>query len=66
MLISSCTTNGPAPVVIDTSCNWVNPILLAPEEIQEKGRLTKQTKRAILAHNIKWDEICNKNKSTVN
>lgn len=63
MLMSSCSTNGPAPVVIDTSCNWVNPILVTPHDVEV---MDKQTKRAILAHNIKWDEICNKNKSTVN
>lgn len=63
MLISSCTTNGLAPVVVDTACNWVNPILVSPHDIEV---MSEQTKRAILAHNIKWDEICNKNKSTVN
>lgn len=63
MLISSCTTNGPVPVVVDTACNWVNPILVSPHDIEV---MSEQTKRAILAHNEKWDEICNKNKSTVN
>lgn len=63
MLISSCTTNGPAPVVIDTSCNWVQPIYVTAGDIEV---MDGQTKRAILAHNEKWDEICNKNKSTVN
>ncbi len=63
MLISSCTTKGPVPVVVDTACNWVKPILVSPHDIEV---MSEQTKRAILAHNIKWDEICNKNKSTVN
>lgn len=63
MLISSCTTNGPAPVVVDTACNWVNPILVSPHDIEV---MSEQTKRAILAHNIKWDANCGSGQSRVN
>lgn len=63
MLISSCTTNGPAPVVVDTACNWVNPILVSPHDIEV---MSEQTRRAILAHNEKWLSICGDVKSTVN
>ena len=65
MLIASCSTNGPEskPVVVDTACNWVQPILVTAHDVQV---LDIQTKRAILAHNNKWDTFCNKDNSTVN
>ena len=63
MLISSCATNGPAPVIVDTACNWVQPIYVTAGDIEVMDR---QTKRAILAHNEKWAVNCNKSKSTVN
>lgn len=63
MLINSCTTSGPAPVVVDTACNWVNPVLVSPHDIEV---MSEQTKRAILAHNEKWFSVCGSLKSTVN
>lgn len=56
ILISSCQTNGPAdPVVVDTACNWVVPIYLTKNDINV---LDPQTKRAILAHDEKWEVNC--------
>ncbi|WP_256625568.1 hypothetical protein [Klebsiella michiganensis] len=48
MLIVSCASNSPAPVVVDTGCNWVRIIYLTNHDIDV---LDKQTKRDILAHN---------------
>ena len=48
MLIVSCAKNLPAPVVVDTSCNWVRVIYLTDHDIDV---LDKHTKRDILAHN---------------
>ncbi|MER4944043.1 hypothetical protein J9B73_06130 [Klebsiella pneumoniae] len=46
MLIGSCASTSPAPVVVDTACNWVRD--LTDHDIDV---LDKQTKRDILAHN---------------
>ncbi|HBR4392914.1 TPA: hypothetical protein L9V35_004540 [Klebsiella pneumoniae] len=48
MLIGSCASTSPAPVVVDTACNWVRVIYLTDHDIDV---LDKQTKRDILAHN---------------
>ncbi|MEC5638007.1 hypothetical protein [Klebsiella quasipneumoniae] len=48
MLIGSCASTSPAPVVVDTACNWVRIIYLTGHDIDV---LDKQTKRDILAHN---------------
>lgn len=48
MLIVSCAQSLPAPVVVDTACNWVRIIYLTDHDIDV---LDKQTKRDILAHN---------------
>ncbi|MBX4507301.1 hypothetical protein CF032_11495 [Klebsiella oxytoca] len=48
MLIGSCASNSPAPVVVDTACNWVRIIYLTDHDIDV---LDRQTKRDILAHN---------------
>lgn len=56
MSITSCATNGVAdPVVVDTACNWVQPVYLTEQDIMT---LDEQTKRAILSHNEKWDANC--------
>ena len=48
MLIGSCAKTLPAPVVVDTACNWVRIIYLTDHDIDA---LDRQTKRDILAHN---------------
>ncbi|EIW8491559.1 hypothetical protein DV721_08120 [Klebsiella pneumoniae] len=48
MLIASCVSTSPAPVVVDTACSWVRVIYLTDHDIDV---LDKQTKRDILAHN---------------
>nr|DAT36326.1 MAG TPA: hypothetical protein [Caudoviricetes sp.] len=48
MLIASCASTSPAPVVVDTSCYWVRIIYLTDHDIDA---LDMQTKRDILAHN---------------
>ncbi|EQC1583008.1 hypothetical protein ACY2PL_005339 [Klebsiella oxytoca] len=48
MLIASCAKDLPAPVVVDTACNWVRIIYLTDHDIDA---LDMQTKRDILAHN---------------
>lgn len=48
MLIGSCASTSPAPVVVDTACSWVRVIYLTDYDIDV---LDKQTKRDILAHN---------------
>ncbi|HGL4164812.1 hypothetical protein ACMFAW_03050 [Citrobacter koseri] len=60
MWIASCATTGPAPVVVDTACDWVRPLYLTDHDID---MLDKQTKRDILAHNRAWEVNCHKEKS---
>ncbi|HFL7988004.1 TPA: hypothetical protein ACG5DV_005064 [Klebsiella pneumoniae] len=48
MLIASCASTSPAPVVVDTACSWVRVIYLTDHDIDVMDR---QTKRDILAHN---------------
>ncbi|HBX4900446.1 TPA: hypothetical protein ACXYQP_004577 [Klebsiella pneumoniae] len=48
MLIGSCASTLPAPVVVDTACSWVRIIYLTDHDIDV---LDMQTKRDILAHN---------------
>ncbi|WP_229265969.1 hypothetical protein [Klebsiella pneumoniae] len=48
MLIASCASTSPAPVVVDTTCYWIRIIYLTDHDIDV---LDKQTKRDILAHN---------------
>ncbi|QDX31936.1 hypothetical protein [Dickeya poaceiphila] len=57
MSITSCSTTGhaPAPVVVDTSCNWVKPIYLTVNDVKV---LDTQTKKDILAHNRSWQANC--------
>jgi hypothetical protein len=47
--------NLPAPVVVDTACNWVRIIYLTDHDIDV---LDKQTKRDILAHNKSVQANC--------
>lgn len=55
MLIGSCAKTLPAPVVVDTACNWVRIIYLTDHDIDV---LDKQTKRDILAHNKSVQANC--------
>ena len=55
MLIGSCAKDLPAPVVVDTACNWVRIIYLTDHDIDV---LDKQTKRDILAHNKSVQANC--------
>lgn len=41
--------------MVDTACNWVVPIYVTANDVKV---LNTQTKRAILAHNEKWQAIC--------
>ncbi|MFT0924455.1 hypothetical protein, partial [Klebsiella pneumoniae] len=56
MLIASCAKDLPAPVVVDTACNWVRIIYLTDHDIDV---LDTQTKRDILAHNKMLTAKCN-------
>ena len=55
MLIASCAKDLPAPVVVDTACNWVRIIYLTGHDIEV---LDPQTKRDILAHNKSVQTNC--------
>ncbi|EPV8645392.1 MULTISPECIES: hypothetical protein [Klebsiella pneumoniae complex] len=55
MLIGSCKSTSPAPVVVDTACSWVRIIYLTDHDINV---LDRQTKRDILAHNKTVQENC--------
>ncbi|SSK00391.1 Uncharacterised protein [Klebsiella pneumoniae] len=55
MLIASCAKTLPAPVVVDTACNWVRIIYLTDHDIDV---MDKQTKRDILAHNKSVQANC--------
>ncbi|HGC1927046.1 TPA: hypothetical protein ACIX5Q_004784 [Escherichia coli] len=55
MLIVSCATTGPAPVVVDTACDWVKPIYLTDHDI---SAIDKQMKRDILTHKKTWQSNC--------
>ncbi|WP_142468811.1 MULTISPECIES: hypothetical protein [Klebsiella] len=55
MLIASCAKSLPAPVVVDTACNWMRIIYLTDHDIDV---LDRQTKRDILAHNKSVKEYC--------
>ncbi|KMK08171.1 hypothetical protein ABW06_24820 [Pluralibacter gergoviae] len=57
MLIASCVTTGPAPVVVDTACDWVKPLYMTAHDIEV---MDNQTKRDILAHNMAWQANCQK------
>ncbi|MGC6076123.1 hypothetical protein [Citrobacter portucalensis] len=59
MLIASCGNRGSVPVVIDTACDWVNPIYLTDHDIDV---MDKQTKRDVLANNKAWQINCQKMK----
>lgn len=60
MLIVSCAQTGPARVeVVDTACDWVNPIYATDHDWDV---LDKQTKRDILVHNKAWQTNCQKEK----
>ncbi|MCL5502108.1 hypothetical protein M5Y49_25985 [Escherichia coli] len=63
MLIGSCATSGSAPVVTDTTCDWVKPIYLTDHDIHA---LDRQTKKDILAHNKSWQANCQKQPEKVN
>lgn len=60
MLIASCATNGPVPVVVDTACDWVSAIRLTEHDIEVMDR---QTKKDILAHNKSWQTNCKATRS---
>jgi len=49
--VSACGTVGPAT----DSCVWVKPIYVSKQDV-----LTDGTVEAILSHNEKWKEICEK------
>jgi hypothetical protein len=49
--LSACAT--PAPVIVDTSCDWVRPIL-----VSDADQITDATARDILAHNKSWALRC--------
>ncbi|MEH8496916.1 hypothetical protein RAG55_23925 [Klebsiella pneumoniae] len=55
MLIGSCASTSPAPVVVDTACSWVRIIYLTDHDIDV---LDMQTKRDILAHNRSVQTNC--------
>lgn len=56
MLIASCAKTGPARVeVVDTACDWVNPIY---GTAHDWAVLDPQTKKDILAHNKAWMSNC--------
>lgn len=55
MLIASCVSTSPAPVVVDTACSWVRVIYLTDHDIDV---LDKQAKRDILAHNKSVQANC--------
>lgn len=57
MLIGSCASTLPAPVVVDTACGWVRIIYLTDHDIDV---LDMQTKRDILAHNKSVQANCPK------
>ncbi|ORJ50575.1 hypothetical protein B2M27_09890 [Kluyvera intermedia] len=58
MLIGSCATTGPVKVeVVDTACDWVNPIYLTSQDIRVMDPKTKQD---ILIHNNSWRSNCAK------
>jgi hypothetical protein len=53
-----------APVIVDTSCKWVKPILLSIDEVVliEKGVISRETAAQILAHNETYARHCKKTK----
>lgn len=55
MLLTSCAASGSAinTVVVDTACNWVQPILVSKDDV-----LTDGTARQLLAHNETWLKTC--------
>jgi len=56
LLTASCSVTGPARTeVIDTSCNWVKPIILTRADVLA---LDDATKQAILTHNKTWKANC--------
>jgi hypothetical protein len=56
LLTASCSVTGPARTeVIDTSCNWVKPIILTRADLLA---LDDATKQAILTHNKTWKANC--------
>ena len=56
MFVTGCAKTGPAEVrAIDTSCDWVRPIMLASTEVDA---MTAESLRQILAHNETWKEKC--------
>lgn len=59
MLIASCATTGPGPVVVDTACDWVKPIYLTDNDIDV---MDSQTKKDILAYNKSWQVNCENKK----
>lgn len=57
-LISSCKSGAdlPAPPkVIDTACDWVQPIYVTDNDL---AHMSPETKRAILTHDEKWQAKC--------
>lgn len=49
--VSACAA--PIPVAVDTSCDWVRPILVV-----DADQITDATARDILAHNEAWKRRC--------
>ena len=60
MLTVSCasTHEKADPVVVDTSCSWVQLIIISESDILT---IDPRTKRAILAHNQKVEANCPEN-----
>ena len=55
LLTMSCSTTGPAPILVSDYCESAQPIYLAKEEIPV---LTRETKSQILIHNKIWQRKC--------
>jgi len=75
LLLMSCGITGPVPnsvgqavqqkpVVIDTACDWVKPILLTIKETDliKDGTISRGTAAQILAHNRAFSAHCHKSK----
>src|SRR5690606_21198232 len=53
LFISACKTSGRVNEVVDTACNWVQPIYISREDA-----LTDETARQILNPNEIWERAC--------
>ena len=53
LLLALAGCQQPAPVVVDTACDWVRPIYVSSQD-----QLTRATAAAILAHDEKVAANC--------